>query len=447
MPPQEPALPEVDERLRSALRGLARDKPDFWSCLYGRSQVEQPYFEYPARMVAPMQRDILRTVRRLQPGIATCFEPFAGSGTILLECLAQGLRAIGQDINPLAILLCRARTSIAPADRLRLAADEVIARSAADHRRSIDVDFPGIGKWFRPVASRDLSRLRRAIQLIPDIQARRFLWVCLAETVRRTSNSRTSTYKLHIRPPSEISSLPLPREVFSLVCNTNIARHKKVLERMRQADVAKSRTSGPAVSIRLRDSMLPIPDTCDLVMTSPPYGDNTSTVPYGQQAYLPLQWICHSDIDSRAPRDNFLASTHEIDRRSLGGERFRGDFSQRFGDLLGRSRALEDVVCSLSRHPPNSTNRVLSFVADLDAAASAIAASLRTNGYAIWTVGNRCVGGMEIPLDKIMVELLATHRLRYVTRVSRRIPQKRMPTRNNISDTMNREKAIVFRKS
>ena len=47
------------------------------------------------------------------------------------------------------------------------------------------------------------------------------------------------------------------------------------------------------VNIRLDDSSKPNPDVGahDLIVTSPPYGDNNTTVPYGQYSYLPLQWI------------------------------------------------------------------------------------------------------------------------------------------------------------
>src|ERR1035438_6502972 len=74
----------------------------------------------------------------------------------------------------------------------------------------------------------------------------------------------------------------------------------------------------------LRDAREPLVDstmgTCDLLVSSPPYGDNASTVPYGQHSFLPLQWIDLSDIDVCLRKD-WLATTHEIDHRSLGGSR------------------------------------------------------------------------------------------------------------------------------
>ena len=41
----------------------------------------------------------------------------------------------------------------------------------------------------------------------------------------------------------------------------------------------------------------------DLLVTSPPYGDNRTTVPYGQHAFLPLQWVELSDIGKDIPYD------------------------------------------------------------------------------------------------------------------------------------------------
>ena len=59
-------------------------------------------------------------------------------------------------------------------------------------------------KWFRSDVSISLSKIRRAIQTQKEIQIRRILWAIFAETIRLTSNDRTSTYKLHARPASEI---------------------------------------------------------------------------------------------------------------------------------------------------------------------------------------------------------------------------------------------------
>jgi hypothetical protein len=70
-----------------------------------------------------------------------------------------------------------------------------------------------------------------------------------------------------------------------------------------------------------RDAMPGVDEApCDVVITSPPYGDNITTVPYGQYSFLPLQWIDFNDIHPAAKKE-CLNTTHEIDHRSLGGIR------------------------------------------------------------------------------------------------------------------------------
>jgi len=63
----------------------------------------------------------------------------------------------------------------------------------------------------------------------------------------------------------------------------------------------------------------------------------------------------------------------------------------------------------------------------------------------VWVVGNRRVGGMEIPTAQILREILEYHRAVHVTTLERVIPNKRMATKNAISSTMNKERILLFR--
>ena len=65
----------------------------------------------------------------------------------------------------------------------------------------------------------------------------------------------------------------------------------------------------------------------------------------------------------------------------------------------------------------------------------------------IWTVGNRRVGGELVPTDAMLQELLAAKAVHLVTKLKRRIPSKRMATRNATASTMRGEAILVFRKA
>ena len=70
---------------------------------------ENPLVRYPATMVAPMQACIIKEVISSDSSISNIFDPFFGSGTVLVEAQKLGLSVIGYDINPLALLLARVR--------------------------------------------------------------------------------------------------------------------------------------------------------------------------------------------------------------------------------------------------------------------------------------------------------------------------------------------------
>ena len=438
-------LPDVDVALRRAVTRLTRSDADFWSFCTDRRSCSPAYFQYPAMMVPTMQREILRVLLHLQPGVCSALDPFAGSGTILVEALHAGIDAHAQDINPLAVLLCKVKISNIRNTALRTATTAAAVRARADASRSIEAKFPTLRKWFRNSTLLELSRLRRSIRRVPDLAVRRFLWVALAETVRVTSNSRTSTYKLHIRPDHEISALPSAQLVFERVLERNLCDHAKFELDCHANGRAEHAAPRPRITISLRDSRRPFHRRYDLLVTSPPYGDNVSTVPYGQAAFLPLHWIDLEDIDAAATSDN-LRTSHEVDRRSLGGQRTRrGDLSTHYLELLQQSDSLRRFFRRLRDLPRDRSSRVLAFAKDLADSVAAATRAINVNGYLLWTVGNRWVGGMEFPLAQILSELLVGAGAIPVLTIRRRIHQKRMPFRNATSKTMRRESVLVFR--
>ena len=87
-----------------------------------------------------------------------------------------------------------------------------------------------------------------------------------------------------------------------------------------------------------------------------------------------------------------------------------------------------------------------SFYNDFIKALDCILLSLADNSYMVWTVGNRSVGGMEIPNDQILIELLAARSSFLVSDINRNIHFKRMPHKNKIAQMMGAEKIMIFRK-
>jgi hypothetical protein len=435
-----------DIQIRTKLNALSVSEPNYWSYSGRASRTcVHDYFQYPAMMVPDMLSDLIRVIRGSDPNVKTIYDPFAGSGSVLTETMLLGLDFVGGDINPLAVLLCKAKSGPFCSGQLEDKLDDLLSSVESDNSNRREASFPNLTKWFEPRVVQELSKLRRAIRAEPALWARRFFWVALAETVRRTSNSRTSTFKLHIRTSKDIQSRSLsPVAAFEDVASANIARlDEQSVFLAEQQLLTRGKYKG-TTDIFLRSAHLGMNGKqSDLLVTSPPYGDNRTTVPYGQHAYLPLQWIDFGDIDHSADRA-FLASTHEIDKRSLGGLRKVTPESNE--ELERISPTFSQTLHNLKYCPADRQSRVASFCRDLHRCIKPILDSLRKNAYMVWVIGNRRVGGEEIPMVRIASEFLVGEGSIPILTIKRVIPTKRMALKNSVTQTMCKEAILVFRR-
>ncbi len=66
------------------------------------------YHDYPARMIPQVARKLLELFGK---DAKILFDPYCGSGTSLVEANIRGIDAIGTDLNPLARLIAKTKTS------------------------------------------------------------------------------------------------------------------------------------------------------------------------------------------------------------------------------------------------------------------------------------------------------------------------------------------------
>ena len=439
------SLDHSDRALVARLDSLSAADKEYWS-FRGKSRRGHAhgFFQYPAMMVPQMQGELMRAVSAAQPGITSAFDPCVGSGTTLTESMLHGLRFTGWDVNPLAVLLCLVKTGPFFPIALKVKTDEVLGRVAADTSSTIETDLPNVWKWFERDVALALSKLRRAIRTESARWARRFFWVALADAVRLSSNSRTSTFKLHIRPKEEIMvRRPSPVALFEEAARRNIGHIETQCTFLKERGLLNQGRYARDAETHLWDATRPpsLRETGrhDLLISSPPYGDNKSTVPYGQYSYLPLNWIDGSDI-LKEWDEEWLRTTHEIDTRSLGGVR-RGIESAEVSDV---SPAFRRLAAMLMNSPKDRLQRVTAFCADLNRAIEVILKEMNPGAYLVWTVGNRRVAGQTVLLDEIMTDLLVSRGCRRIARITRPILSKRMAVKNNVSGTMRTESVLVF---
>jgi hypothetical protein len=403
----------------------------------GRARDSTPLFQYPAMMVSPMQGALLDAVTAWRGRPPVVLDPFVGSGTTMLEAQRRGLAFTGVDINPLAILLCRVEATDADPRGIELHAARVAAGAAGALSRTSAPSGAWATKWYRPDVALRMAAVQERIRRVHNPEVRRALWIALAELARVAGNHRPGAPKLQTRPHGELG-----REIDVLGRFQALRTAAVIAERHREIPPR----SAPAPELILSDTRR-LPDLevkADLLLSSPPYGDNHTTMPYGQVAFLPLRWIDLADIDPGLDR-RLVAASKALDTASLGGSlKIDREAAQRTAACSPRLRR---TLERLRHAPPHAATRTAGFFSDLDEALAAAARQLTPDAHAVLTLGGKTTYGVPVPTAAIVEELLRARGFRRLERLSRRLARnRRQPIRNERAGLICEETVLVMRR-
>lgn len=402
---------------------------------------------YPARMHPEIAK---RLIAKYAPNRAdVVFDPFMGSGGVLLEGILHGNHSIGIDINPFAVLLSKVKTT--PIRKyLGKTSNRIIRDSTKDflnarYHQECMPEKLDVCNWYKQDTLNMLTVLKYHILKIRDDDVRDFFKICFSLTMRKSSYQRNWAWKIHRMPDSDRKTFnPDPVAIFSQIVSANIARMHDLVN----ADPSGRSHTLLGDSRNVVDSFSKIDDgvlqdgKAHLVVTSPPYGDHSTTMAYGQ-------FSKHSSLWLELQEEWVL----QVDRIGLGGRgRTVDDLgSGTLNDILDRVRKNDARITKGKK--PCRVESVYSFFYDLDRCLSAVSENLVSDkSHCCFVVANRTVRRVVIPTDKITVELGNKYGFRVEEIIPRNIPNKVMPSKNapeNISKetghTMTQESIIIMR--
>jgi len=414
---------------------------------YSRNDFARSILNYPAVMVPSVQEPIIERLSEALDKNVSLLDPFMGASNTLVTGMKYGMNVFGQDINPLSILLSQVKTTFYQKDELIDAEQRVMSSIKSDISDVIEVSFTNINKWFTVDVQIDLSKIYRAIRKEPNLRIRKFFWVALAETIRLTSNDRTSTFKMHMRPIEEINARQVSAlKTFGSISKKNIKNFVDFISvLLEKGHIKKGKyTKNAEVVWGDTNSGINTKRTFNLLVTSPPYGDNQTTVTYGQFSYLPLQWIPLEDIDTAIEMD-YLKTAQEIDAKSLGGK-VKVNIKEIQDSIFDKSKTLKKFINQFNVEERKKAEKVIRFIHELDNSIDKMLPRMRKDSFLAWTIGNRNVNKQIVRNDLILNELFESKGIELFTGLERDILSKRMPGRNNFSNMMSKEKILIYKK-
>lgn len=391
------------------------------------------FHSYPAMMIPQVAR---RIIENYGLGSKLLFDPFCGTGTSLVEANLKGINAVGADINPLARLIAKVKTTRININYLDSFLQKFFDNifklnfSSIDDYQSELPKIKNIDYWFSRETQVKLNIVFRYVESIEDEKVKNFFKVAFSETVRESSFVRSNEFKL-----VRIKNLEDKKDVdvFAIMSSKLLRNRQGLIEFQNVCPVnVESKIYDINSTINIPLNIL-TPNSVDIVVTSPPYGDSKTTVAYGQFSRFSNEWLGYKDA-------------HQIDKKLMGGMKIKNL-------PYFNSRILNDTLNTLNKIDEKRTLDVLSFYNDFQAAIKNISKVVKKNGFACFVVGNRTVKNITIPNDEITVEFLTQNGFLHIETIIRNIPSKRMPIKNSPSNiigetstTMKNEYIVICQK-
>jgi len=443
---------------------MTSSKMDWTFPKVSTSEFTHGFHTYPARMHPEIAKQLIEKYASDPKKVV--FDPFMGSGGVLVEAILHGNNAIGIDINPFSVFLSKIKTTPLNVKKLNKIFEKIMVQSEKDSSKNksynnapeeIKLEF-----WYPDGVPEKLQILKHNIfEMDITKNEKNFFKLCFSLTQRKSSFQKRSVYKMYrVKEEKRDVHNPDVFKMFSKICKTNI-------EKMDDFSKAVQKSSGKSITIlgdtrNVTREFKKIPKKLldngkvHLVVTSPPYGDHGTTVAYGQFSRHPGQWL-------ELPEQEELLS---VDKVGLGGIH-KEEVSNLDSPLLKKIIKIVEKKDAISREEKEERKRnkeitsvshferardVFAFYSDLDQCFAQISKILKKGeSHCCFVVANRKVRRETMPTDKIIVELAKKYGFRYKETIYRKIINKSFPSKNtpeNITDhrdeTMNDESIVVW---
>jgi adenine-specific DNA methylase len=394
-----------------------------------------PIHPFPARMAPGIALDALGEGKNLR-----VLDPMTGSGTVLAVARANGHRAVGVDIDPLAVLLAGVWTRTVDEKRVNDKAAEVLDRAKAAFgslpsgraypETSDSETRKFIRYWFDDYARRQLAALSTAIRRVHDDMTRDVLWCGFSRLIITKSAGASLAMDLsHSRPHREFTRAPVkPFNRFISAVQTVVSN----------CPHPGSGTLGPTTLVQRGDARKLNIKTAsiDLVLTSPPY---LNAIDYMRCSKFSLVWMGHNVGQLRLIREQSVGT-------EASSEEPKGAV---WVKLLIKQLRLKPGLASRDQA------LLAQYIWDMGQALAEVSRVLRAGGRAVYVVGDSTVRGTFIRNSSIVVAVAAEHGLTLHSRQSRALPANRRylppPKRDGstaaLDGRMRREVVLVFNKS
>lgn len=339
---------------------------------------------YPAKMVPKLAHQILD---QYFEEATTVYDPFCGSAEVLLSAASRGLKVMGSDINPYAVLLAQVRVEGFEYDSAAILLDHVI-NAASQKPESFEIAWKTKCTWFTPAVLGKLERMRYWAKYfdLPQSPEGRAALLAITQSIRLCSRADDRSPKPFISKLAKERKGGLHIDPFAISRNLLVAIQSCTLPRnttsfeIRHADAVNDNIAWD------------IDGPIDAVITSPPYANaqdyyrNSKLELYWLEELLPFTCRQLSDRFIGTERGQLLASVS-----SCHLEKFRSRFEV-LGDIQCKSQKGEQIL--------------LRYLVDMNKVFSKVRRLMADDGRLAVVCGDNVIAGVHVKTSIILNEII-----------------------------------------
>lgn len=340
-------------------------------------------FKYPCKFIPEIPRWGIKSF--LDDRSEVVFDPFAGSGTTLLEANLNGFHAYGAEIDDIAKLIIKVKTTVLTPDQmeeLNYHYEAIMDVMKQEEYGCFRPDIDNLEHWFSVAAIRELGRMKTYMDKIEDPSVKDFFRLCMVSIIKKVSNADDTSPKPYVS--NKIKKVPpaVPKEFTAAY-----RRYRQMMTELSTVD-GFGRTEiieGDALTFSL-------PVKIDLAVTSPPY---INAFDYGRTLRLENLWMQTLTEESLREKKKKYVGTEKIDIRKE---------KERLA-ILEKSSILKEYYDKIAETDEKRALIVKKFFEDMERNLHSVYDRMNTGAKYIIVIGNSTIRKVHVESWKVIEQI------------------------------------------
>lgn len=340
-------------------------------------------FKYPCKFVPEIPRWGIKTYLPEKKGVI--FDPFSGSGTTLLEANVNGVDAYGTEIDDIAKLIIKVKTTVLSATQIEVLDSFCLKIVNIIRQEDAQLFIPKIKNlehWFSENTINELGRMKVFIDHIQDENVRDFFKVCMVSIIKRVSNADDTSPKPYVSN-KVIKVPPTVEKEFTSV----FRRYRQMIQELSSVE-----NMGSTEIIQGDALEFSVPAGIDLAITSPPY---INAFDYGRTMRLENLWLATLTEEMLREKKSQYVGTEKINTKK---EKDRLD-------ILKKSDLLKSYYSKIVVQDEKRALIVKKFFEDMEENLSCVYSQMNIGGKYVVVIGNSMIRKVHVESWRVIEEI------------------------------------------